>query len=142
MEGTSSRKRKQADIRLQKQSHEYTVGWICAICTEYTAAQAALDEEHERPDYITPSDHNDYTVGRIGGHNVVIAVLPYGEYGTDSAALVARDMLHSFANIKLGLMVGVGGGAPSERCDIRLGDVVVSVPRDGQSGVCNTILAK
>lgn len=135
MEGTTSRKRKQADICLQKTTEEYTVGWICAICTEYTAAQAALDEEHERPDYIAPGDHNDYTVGCIGKHNVVITVLPDGEYGIDSAALVARDMLHSFANIKVGLMVGIGGGAPSERHDIRLGDVVVSAPREGQSGV-------
>ncbi|KAK1242619.1 hypothetical protein MKX08_005431 [Trichoderma sp. CBMAI-0020] len=135
MEGESSRKRKQADICLQKRSDEYTVGWICAICTEYTAAQAALDEEHERPDYLAPGDYNDYTVGRIGKHNVVISVLPDGEYGTDSAALVARDMLHSFANIKVGLMVGIGGGAPSERHDIRLGDIAINVPRDGQSGV-------
>ncbi|EHK45732.1 hypothetical protein TRIATDRAFT_40959, partial [Trichoderma atroviride IMI 206040] len=135
MEGTSSRKRKQADICLQKRSDEYTVGWICAICTEYTAAQAALDEEYGRPDYMAPGDHNDYTFGRIGDHDVVVAVLPDADYGTDSAALVARDMLHSFANIKVGLMVGIGGGAPSERCDIRLGDIVVSTSRDGQSGV-------
>jgi nucleoside phosphorylase len=32
-------------------------------------------------------------------------------------------------------MVGIGGGAPSLKHDIRLGDVVVSVPRDGESGV-------
>ncbi|KAL7972633.1 hypothetical protein HDV63DRAFT_393258 [Trichoderma sp. SZMC 28014] len=135
MEEKSSGKRKLADSFLQKANEEYTVGWICAICTEYTAAQAVLDEEHERPDYIASSDHNDYTVGRIGKHNVVIAVLPDGEYGTDSAALVAKAMLDSFENIKVGLMVGIGGGAPSERHDIRLGDIVVSAPRDGQSGV-------
>jgi ankyrin repeat protein/nucleoside phosphorylase len=124
-----------ANARLQKTNDEYTVGWICAISTEYVAAQAALDEEHERPEYVAPGDHNDYVLGRIGKHNVVIAVLPDGEYGTDSAALVARDMLHSFTNIKIGLMIGIGGGAPSERHDIRLGDVVVSAPRDGQSGI-------
>ncbi|PON26350.1 hypothetical protein TGAM01_v204826 [Trichoderma gamsii] len=135
MESASSRKRKQADIRIQKRSDEYTVGWICAICTEYTAAQAALDEEHERPDDMAPGDHNDYTVGRMGKHNVVISVLPDGEYGTDSAALVASNMLHSFANIKVGLMVGVGGGAPSEKRDIRLGDIVVSASREGHSGI-------
>jgi nucleoside phosphorylase len=32
-------------------------------------------------------------------------------------------------------MVGIGGGAPSEKHDIRLGDIVVSTPRDGGSGV-------
>src|SRR2546423_1282951 len=81
------------------------------------------------------SDPNDYTVGKVGKHNVVIAVLPDGEYGTASAASVASDMLHSFPNVRIGLMVGIGGGAPSRDHDIRLGDVVVSSPRDGSSGV-------
>jgi nucleoside phosphorylase len=114
---------------------DYTVGWICAIATEYVAAQAFLDKEHDRPEYVFPNDNNDYTLGRVGKHNVVIAVLPEGEYGISSAASVARDMLHSFPNIKIGLMVGIGGGAPSSKHDIRLGDIVVSAPRDGNGGV-------
>ena len=103
----------------------YTIGWICAIHTEYVAAQAFLDEEHDRPEKLSPSDSNDYTLGEICGHNVVIAVLPDGEYGISSAASVARDMLHSFPNIRIGLMVGIGGGVPSLKHDIRLGDIVV-----------------
>jgi hypothetical protein len=35
-------------------------------------------------------------------------------------------MMHSFPNIRIGLLVGVGGGAPSPKHDIRLGDIVVS----------------
>ena len=117
-------------------THEaYTVGWICAISTEYVAAQAFLDEKHERPAYVSPNDNNDYTLGKIGKHNVVIAVLPEGEYGISSAASVARDMLHSFSNVRIGLMVGIGGGAPSQKHDVRLGDIVVSAPRDGNGGV-------
>jgi nucleoside phosphorylase len=112
----------------------YTVGWICAITTEYVAAQAFLDEEHERPKHVSPNDNNDYTLGRVGEHNVVIAVLPDGEYGISSAASVARDMLHSFPNVRIGLMVGIGGGAPSQKHDIRLGDIVVSSPRGGNTG--------
>src|SRR5271168_834021 len=115
--------------------NDYTVGWICAISTEYVAAQAFLNEEHEGPEYVSPNDNNDYTLGKIGKHNVVIAILPDGEYGTTSAAIVARDMLHSFPNIRIGLMVGIGGGAPSPTHDIRLGDIVVSAPRDGNGGV-------
>ncbi|KAH0536092.1 hypothetical protein FGG08_006997, partial [Glutinoglossum americanum] len=115
-------------------SDDYTVGWICAIITEYVAAQAFLDEKHERLD-ISPNDNNDYTLGKIGKHNTVIAVLPDGEYGTSSAAGVARDMLHSFPNVRIGLMVGIGGGAPSRKHDIRLGDIVVSAPRDREGGV-------
>jgi hypothetical protein len=28
---------------------DYTFGWICALPTEFVAAQAFLDEEHEGP---------------------------------------------------------------------------------------------
>jgi nucleoside phosphorylase len=114
---------------------DYTVGWICAISTEYVAAQAFLDEEHEGPKYVSSNDSNDYTLGKVGKHNVVIAVLPDGEYGTSSAASVARDMLHSFPNVRIGLMVGIGGGAPNLKHDIRLGDIVVSAPCNGEGGV-------
>ncbi|KAJ5827865.1 hypothetical protein N7447_004628 [Penicillium robsamsonii] len=113
----------------------YTVGWICALPVEYVAAQEFLDEEHDKPRFVSPNDTNDYTLGKMGEHNVVIAVLPNGEYGTASAASVATNMLNSFHNIRIGLMVGIGGGVPSETHDIRLGDVVVSAPRFGESGV-------
>ncbi|KAJ5826584.1 ankyrin [Penicillium robsamsonii] len=114
---------------------EYTIGWICAISTEYTAAQAFLDEKHQAPDFLSSADNNDYACGRIGKHQVVIAVLPDGEYGISSAANVARDMLHSFPNIRIGLLIGIGGGVPSSKHDIRLGDIVVSTPRNGNSGI-------
>lgn len=114
---------------------DYAVGWICAITTEYVAAQTFLDEKHDGPQYVSANDNNDYTLGKIGKHNVVIAVLPDGEYGIASAASVAKDMLHSFPNVRIGLMVGIGGGVPSSKHDIRLGDIVVSAPRDGKGGV-------
>ncbi|KAH8685176.1 putative ankyrin repeat protein, partial [Ilyonectria robusta] len=114
---------------------DYAIGWICTISTERVAAEAFLDERHDGPESISPNDNNDYTLGRIGRHNVVIAILPDGEYGTSSAAAVARDMLHSFPNVRIGLMVGIGGGAPSLRNDIRLGDIVVNASPNGQSSV-------
>jgi nucleoside phosphorylase len=113
----------------------YTVGWICALPVEYVAAQECLDKDHEKPRLVSPNDTNDYTLGKMHEHNVVIAVLPDGEYGTASAASVAINMLSTFHNIRIGLMVGIGGGVPSEEHDIRLGDVVVSAPRGGQGGV-------
>ncbi|KAF2473448.1 purine and uridine phosphorylase [Lindgomyces ingoldianus] len=117
------------------QNEAYTVGWICAITTEYVAAQAFLDEKHDGPEHVHVHDENDYTLGRVGKHNVVIAVLPNGEYGISSAAGVASDMLHTFPNIRIGLMVGIGGGAPTPKHDIRLGDIVVSAPCNGKGGV-------
>ncbi|KAF2998955.1 hypothetical protein E8E13_006894 [Curvularia kusanoi] len=117
-------------------NNEYTVGWICALPNELTAARAFLDNIHsDRPHQRATSDNNTYVLGDIEGHNVVVAVLPVGVYGTVSAASVARDLLRSFENVRIGLMVGIGGGAPSPRNNIHLGDVVVSVPHNGSSGV-------
>ncbi|KAL4786140.1 hypothetical protein BJX76DRAFT_346425 [Aspergillus varians] len=113
---------------------EYTVGWICALPLEMAAAQALLDEVHQDL-AVQPNDHNTYTLGRIGEHNVVIACLPSGIYGTSSATAVAMQLLSSFGSIRLGLMVGIGGGIPNKDADIRLGDVVVSKPTDTHGGV-------
>ncbi|KIW64874.1 hypothetical protein PV04_07178 [Phialophora macrospora] len=104
------------------------VGWICAVQTEYVVACELLDEEYPPLASTSQHDNNTYTFGRMNKHNVVIACLPKGKYGISSAASVAKDMRRSFPSIRFGLMVGIGGGAPSEKNDIRLGDVVVSLP--------------
>ncbi|TQV93804.1 G-protein beta WD-40 repeats containing protein [Cordyceps javanica] len=114
---------------------DYTIGWISAIRPEYVAAQEFLDDEHDPPELLSSDDTNDYTLGRIWKHNVVIAVLPDGDYGTYPAANVATNMLRSFPNVRIGVLVGIGGGVPTPEQDIRLGDIVVSAPRNGQGGV-------
>lgn len=117
------------------ESKDYTVGWISAVEDELVAVSAFLDEEHDHPDHVPVNDDNTYTLGRIGEHNVVIAVMPHWQYGLVNAATVARDMVRSFPNVRIGLMVGIGGGAPSQKHDIRLGDVVVSSPSYASGGV-------
>lgn len=116
---------------------KYTIGWISALSIELTAARLFLERKHDppNPDKINKDDSNVYTLGEINGHNIVIAVMPHGEYGTTTAASVALNMLHSFPNLRVALMVGIGGGAPTPEKDIRLGDVVVSIPKDGKGGV-------
>ena len=113
---------------------DYTIGWLCALPTELAAAVAMLDIRHE-PLPQKPHDANNYTLGRIGVHNVVIACFPSGVTGIASAAVVASHITHSFPSIRFGLMVGIGGGAPSSRSDIRLGDIVVSKPTSTFGGV-------
>jgi nucleoside phosphorylase/tetratricopeptide (TPR) repeat protein len=113
---------------------DYTIGWVCALHIELAAAQEMLDEEHEKL-HQDANDTNIYTLGRIGKHNVVIACLPEGQTGTNSAAAVAVQMKSAFQSVRFGLMVGIGGGVPSEEADIRLGDVVVSTPYKGHGGV-------
>ncbi|KAG9570980.1 purine and uridine phosphorylase, partial [Aureobasidium melanogenum] len=124
--------------------NNYTILWLCALPTEYVAAQTFLDEEDPKPEAgtIAISDTNTYTLGRISGHRVVLAVLPKGEYGVGSAASVITNILRSFSYIRIGLMVGIGGGAPTSANDIRLGDVVVSSPKDGHGGVYHYDLGK
>jgi nucleoside phosphorylase len=119
----------------------YTVGWICALEEEYESACRMLDEEFSGPE-TDDKDDNTYVYGRIANHHVVIGCLPAGRYGTNSAARVARDMVRSFPHLRFALMVGIGGGAPTEDKNIRLGDVVVSQPRDGFGGVIQYDLGK
>ena len=115
---------------------DYTIGLICALPTELAAAGAMLDAIHNPlPLRRASYDTNNYTFGQIGVHNVVIACLPTGVLGTVPAARVADQMLSSFKEMRFGLMVGIGGGVPSEETDIRLGDVVVSKPTATFGGV-------
>lgn len=110
---------------------DYTIGWICALPKEQTAAIAMLDQQHT--DLLYPiHDDNVYTLGSIGGHNVAIACLPKGRYGPNSTATIATKMIASFPAIKFGLLVGIGGGIPPK---VRLGDVVVSAPIGQYPGV-------
>jgi nucleoside phosphorylase len=83
-----------------------------------------------------------YILGNIGEHNIVIACLPSGAYSYVSAATVAMQLLSSFQSIRFGLMVGIGGGVPSSKADIRLGDIVVSQPVDISGGVIQYDLGK
>lgn len=119
----------------------YTIAWIAALPIERAAATALLDvdEIHDEPEGFIQHeiDNNSYSWGRIGEHNIVIASLQAGVYGTISAATTASDLICSLPHIRFGLLVGIGGGIakPDEDQDIRLGDVVVSQPTGTTGGV-------
>lgn len=113
---------------------DFTVGWVCALPVELAAARHLMDEEYEDLDQH-PNDHNSYSYGRIGVHNVVAACLPAGQTGNDSAAVVAGQMRSSFPWLRFSVLVGIGGGVPSIENSIRLGDVVISQPTGTFGGV-------
>jgi nucleoside phosphorylase len=69
-----------------------------------------LDQPH--PSLPTQRDQNSYTLGEMGGHNIVITTLP--EIGTNSAATVAIQLFKRLSSIRFGLLVGIGGGVPDE----------------------------
>ncbi|EED17249.1 conserved hypothetical protein [Talaromyces stipitatus ATCC 10500] len=93
----------------------------------------------------TPSK-NEFQIGwicRIGQHHVVIACLPDRQYGTTSATTVANNMMRTFSvSLRIGLMVGISGGAPSAEHDIRLGDIIVSRPKGSHGGVIQHDIGK
>ncbi|KAH6883591.1 hypothetical protein B0T10DRAFT_445998 [Thelonectria olida] len=124
----------------------YTIGWIAALPIERAAATALLDDRHDAPEGFDQhqSDGNSYTWGRIGEHNIVITSLPAGVYGTTSAATTASNLINSLPHIRIGLLVGIGGGIaqPNRGRDIRLGDIVVSQPEGTSGGVVQYDLGK
>ncbi|RYC59263.1 hypothetical protein CHU98_g6961 [Xylaria longipes] len=73
-------------IASQPRTHnDYTVGWVCALPKEQTAATAVLDGQIHPELPKLPNDYNTYTLGSIGSHNIIIACLPKGKIGTNSA---------------------------------------------------------
>jgi nucleoside phosphorylase len=116
--------------------NDYTVGIVCALDKELLAVRALFDKKHSNNSIrFPPEDTNHYSLGRIEQHNVVAACLPSGTYGTNSAAEVVSNLKRTFTDVRFCLLVGIGGGVPSEQDDIRLGDVVVSLPTGTYSGV-------
>ncbi|KAL3450237.1 nucleoside phosphorylase domain-containing protein [Aspergillus insuetus] len=116
--------------RSRPKAQDFRIGWITALPVELAAAQAMLDEEYDDGSEIT-----DYIMGRIENHNIVIISLPAGQIGTAAAATIAAELKFRFPELRTGLLVGTGGGVPSNEADIRLGDVVVSHPHGGFGGV-------
>ena len=65
--------------------------------------------------------------------------MPKGTIGTNAAAAVAASMIGTFPSIRIGLMVGIGGGISPK---VKLGGVVVSTPGDQYTGVVQWDLGK
>ncbi|KAH8812294.1 hypothetical protein F5884DRAFT_855596 [Xylogone sp. PMI_703] len=106
-------------------THEhYEIGIVCALWKELLAVRALFDFTHSELK-TAEEDPNRYCLGRIKDYNVVAAGLPSNDYGTNSATNVASHLIRSFPAVKFCLVVGIGGGVPSIRNDIRLGDIVV-----------------
>ncbi|KAK7964033.1 nucleoside phosphorylase domain-containing protein [Apiospora saccharicola] len=122
-------------------THEdYAVAVICAIGYEMSAVRYMLDVEHPRLP-AKDGDSNIYILGQLSGHNVVLACLP-GIQGKGAAATVVTNMSRTFPQIEWRFLVGIGGGIPSGKHDIRLGDVVVSMPEGPYGGVVQYDLGK
>lgn len=115
---------------------DYAVGWVCALPIEAAAAKAILDHVYENPsqDRI-PGDKNNYLLGSLHGHNVVVAYPNPALSALTSRADVVTQLHASYKSLRFHLMVGIAGGVPNTKEDIRLGDVVVSRSTAGRPGI-------
>ncbi|KAM0471568.1 hypothetical protein ACHAPX_009224 [Trichoderma viride] len=99
---------------------DFEIAIVCGLPLEYDAVTLASDEGWEED-----AENNDCKTGRIGKHNVVLALLP--SMGKASAASTAANIRSSYCHVRLCFLVGVCGGVPQTgNREVLLGDVVVS----------------
>ncbi|KAL7964914.1 hypothetical protein HDV63DRAFT_234690 [Trichoderma sp. SZMC 28014] len=99
---------------------DFEIAIVCSLPLEYDAVSLVSDEE-----WKDDKENNDCKTGRIGEHNVVLALLP--GTGKASAASTAANIRSSYRNVRLCFIVGVCGGVPQIGSkELLLGDVVVS----------------
>ena len=116
-------------------SDAYTVGLIYVKPLEMHAITVMLDEEYQSVP-LALGDKNEYTLGRIGKHNVAIVGPARGAQGKVAIADVVGSIHWTFRNMTIGLLVGIGGGVPHlPKQDVRLGDVVIGAPEVGPAVV-------
>ncbi|KAH7184338.1 nucleoside phosphorylase domain-containing protein [Fusarium oxysporum] len=109
--------------------HGFEIAIICALPLEADAIEALFDycwDGNGLPFGKAACDHNSYSTGVIGCHNVVLVRMP--GIGKVHAAAAASSCRASFPNVKIALVVGICGVAPFKRGgeEIVLGDVVIS----------------
>ncbi|PYH65028.1 5'-methylthioadenosine/S-adenosylhomocysteine nucleosidase family protein [Aspergillus vadensis CBS 113365] len=119
-------------------SRDYTVGIFCPLEVEICAVQYLLDKVHRQ----TQSRPVRYVWGKLGDHNVVVATLPFTYRGKVSTAVAVARLHIDFPNISRLLLVGIGGGVPTQGVDVRLGDVVIGTPTALHPGVVQYDLGK
>ncbi|PNP42208.1 hypothetical protein TGAMA5MH_05890 [Trichoderma gamsii] len=107
---------------------DFEIAIICALPLEYDAVSLLFDEFwDEDGDKFgrAAGDLNHYTTGRIGKHDVVLALLSHK--GKANAASAAANMRSSYGALRLVILAGICGGVPRNgEDDVFLGDVVIS----------------
>lgn len=110
-----------------RRREDFHVAVICALSIEYDAVALLFDQFWGEDDELYGRAHGDtntYITGRIGNHNVVLALLPITSTGTGAGAVsIFRS---SYSGIKIAFLVGICSGVPSAgQGEMLLGDVVI-----------------
>lgn len=107
--------------------NDFEIAIVCALPLEYDAVSHLVDEFWDDERYgRAAGDPYEYTTGRIGSFNIVIALLSgMGKVNATSATACLR---FSFPSLELVLVTGICGGVPQTRSgrELFLGDVVIS----------------
>ncbi|KAK7967870.1 uncharacterized protein PG986_002147 [Apiospora aurea] len=117
---------------------DVTIAIFYALAYESVAVKYTLDEELECPPKTTGRGSYIYSFGRIKEHNIVIArPVDMGPRFDRAKPDISseKQVTQQFTNVRFALMVGISASIPSDKVDIRLGDVAISVPRDNYPGV-------
>ncbi|KAF2999524.1 hypothetical protein E8E14_003256 [Neopestalotiopsis sp. 37M] len=126
---------------------DYTIALFAVLGIEAQAALHMLDHRHDGEFSLERGDDYVFYAGDINGRNVIVATFPAGEnYGKGSAAALASQTKSFFRNLWFGLLIGVAAGLPnhtkSPPVDIRLGDVLVALPKGNSAGLISYDLGK
>ncbi|KAL4799715.1 hypothetical protein BDV19DRAFT_385005 [Aspergillus venezuelensis] len=87
----------------------YKVAWLCVHPIEEEIARGMLDETHKPSIQLSPSDPDNYALGRLGRHKLVIACLPPGAKGREAIEKTVKQIQFTLPSIKLWLLVGTAG---------------------------------
>ncbi|KAE9566313.1 hypothetical protein CGMCC3_g17528 [Colletotrichum fructicola] len=110
----------------RRRAEDVRIAVICALPREYDAVILAFDEIWSDEDTREPalSRHN-HTLGRIGIHHVVLALLP--NMGKACAANEVVWLRSEYAGLEVAFLTGICGAVPKPGTEneILLGDVVI-----------------
>ena len=74
------------------------------------------------------NDDKAYMLDCVYRYNIVIICLLSGVYDTISMTIITSEIFSSFSSIIIWFLVDISGDISSQKYNIRLDDVVVSVP--------------
>ena len=104
-------------------SRACTIGILCPLARELSAVLASFDGGFETK--YDETHETTYYRGKLVEQDVVAVCLPIGDIGRDTAGAQAALLKQRYPSLRLRFLVGIAGGTPDDRHDIRLGDVVI-----------------
>jgi len=110
--------------------NDFRIAIVCALQLEADAVETQITKFYRSQEFgKADGDLNTYTLGQLGGHDVVVVWMP--SEGNNLAAGAVASLMSSFPRIDLALLVGVCAGVPyyskgDQNIEIILGDVIIS----------------